>query len=182
MPPSDFVLHSSRSSFSQTKKNWPERLLPRPLTLQTLTHNVKFIFLRTSPLRCLRRHFATHGIPDELVTDNGPQFTADEFKTFSTSWMFRHTTTSPYHPPSNGIAESTVKTAKKVLRTAIANGEDAWLAILTHGTPPRREWPQAQRNDYWAATRRRHSQWTLTSSCRTPSRDQDKHDLQQRLD
>ena len=51
MPPSDFVLDSSRSSFSQTKKNWPERLLPRPSTLQTLTHNyVKFIFLRTSLL------------------------------------------------------------------------------------------------------------------------------------
>ena len=28
----------SRSSFSQTKKNWPERLLPRPSTPQTLTH------------------------------------------------------------------------------------------------------------------------------------------------
>ena len=26
------------SSFSQTKKNWPERLLPRPSTPQTLTH------------------------------------------------------------------------------------------------------------------------------------------------
>ena len=38
MPPSDFVLDSSRSSFSKTKKNWPERLLPRPSTLQTLTH------------------------------------------------------------------------------------------------------------------------------------------------
>ena len=51
MPPSDFVLDSSRSSFSQTKKNWPQRLLPRPSTPQTLTHYVKFIFLRTSPLR-----------------------------------------------------------------------------------------------------------------------------------
>ena len=38
MPPSDFVLDSSRSSFSQTKKNWPVRLLPRPSTPQTLTH------------------------------------------------------------------------------------------------------------------------------------------------
>ena len=38
MPPSDFVLDSSRSSFSQTKKNWRERLLPRPSTPQTLTH------------------------------------------------------------------------------------------------------------------------------------------------
>ena len=38
MPPSDFVLDSSRSSFSQTNKNWLERLLPRPSTQQTLTH------------------------------------------------------------------------------------------------------------------------------------------------
>ena len=38
MPPSDFVLDSSRSFFSQTKKNWPERLLPRPSPPQTLTH------------------------------------------------------------------------------------------------------------------------------------------------
>ena len=38
MPPSDFVLDSSRWFFSQTKKNWLERLLPRPSTPQTLTH------------------------------------------------------------------------------------------------------------------------------------------------
>ena len=38
MPPSGFMLDSSRSSFSQTKKNWPERLLPRPSTPQTQTH------------------------------------------------------------------------------------------------------------------------------------------------
>ena len=37
-PRHDFVLDSSRSSFSQTKKNWPERLLPHPSTPQTLTH------------------------------------------------------------------------------------------------------------------------------------------------
>ena len=37
-PPSDFVLDSSQSSFSQTKKNWPERPLPRPSTPQILTH------------------------------------------------------------------------------------------------------------------------------------------------
>ena len=53
MPPSDFVFDSSQSSFSQTKKNWPERLLPRPSTPQTLTHNVKFIFIRTSPFKII---------------------------------------------------------------------------------------------------------------------------------
>ena len=36
--PSDFVLDFSGSFFSQTKKSWPERFLPRPSTPQTLTH------------------------------------------------------------------------------------------------------------------------------------------------
>ena len=134
-------------------------------------------------IRCLRRHFATHGIPDELVTDNGPQFTADEFKTFSTSWMFRHTTTSPYHPQSNGLAESTVKTAKKILRTAIANGEDAWLAILAHRNTPTQGMATspAQR----LLSRRTKTLLPVNTDLLLPdtsSRDQDKHDLQQRLD
>ena len=44
MPPSDFVLDSSQSSFSQMKENWPERLLPRPSTPQTLTHTASSRF------------------------------------------------------------------------------------------------------------------------------------------
>ena len=47
-----------------------------------------------SVIQCLKRHFATHGIPQELVTDGGPQFTSDEFRRFSTKWMFKHTFTS----------------------------------------------------------------------------------------
>ena len=38
VPPRDFVLDSSGLSFSQTKENWWERLLPSPSTPQTLTH------------------------------------------------------------------------------------------------------------------------------------------------
>ena len=49
-PPSDFVLDSSQSSFSQTKKNWPERLLPRPSTPQILTHNMWNSFSSELPL------------------------------------------------------------------------------------------------------------------------------------
>ena len=97
--------------------------------------------------------------------------------------MFRHTTTSPYHPQSNGLAESTVKTAKKILRTAIANGEDAWLAILAHRNTPTQGMATspAQR----LLSRRTKTLLPVNTDLLLPdtsSRDQDKHDLQQRLD
>ena len=56
--------------------------------------------------------FAKYGMPDVLVTDNGPQFASGEFAVFAKTWMFKHITLSPYHPQSNGKAENAVKTVK----------------------------------------------------------------------
>ena len=39
--------------------------------------------IATAVISCLTRYFATHGIPIEVVSDNGPQFSSDEFKQFS---------------------------------------------------------------------------------------------------
>ena len=60
--------------------------------------------------------FATHGFPDELRTDNGPQFTAQSFKDFATRCGFTHTTSSPHFHQSNGLAERAVQTAKRILK------------------------------------------------------------------
>ena len=35
-------------------------------------------------------HFARMGIPDTIVTDNGPQLVSDEFARFSQKWGFEH--------------------------------------------------------------------------------------------
>ena len=40
----------------------------------------------------LKAIFARFGIPDCLVTDNGPQFSAAEFSVFAKTWMFKHRT------------------------------------------------------------------------------------------
>ncbi|XP_062544588.1 uncharacterized protein K02A2.6-like isoform X2 [Armigeres subalbatus] len=60
----------------------------------------------------LKRWFATHGIPRVLYTDNGPQYSASEFATFSKEWSFDHITSSPHFPRSNGLAESIERRAQ----------------------------------------------------------------------
>ncbi|XP_058024074.1 uncharacterized protein K02A2.6-like [Ahaetulla prasina] len=57
-------------------------------------------------IRVLNRLFATHGLPDTLVSDNGPQFTAAPFQFFLARLGIRHATTAPFHPAANGLAES----------------------------------------------------------------------------
>ena len=37
-----------------------------------------------------RSHFARNGIPDTVITDNGPQYAAQSFAEFSKEWGFKH--------------------------------------------------------------------------------------------
>ncbi|XP_039451361.1 uncharacterized protein K02A2.6-like [Culex pipiens pallens] len=60
---------------------------------------------------------------DLLVSDNGPQFTSSEFRTFLKQNGIQHVTTAPYHPASNGQAERFVDTLKRALKK-INEGED----------------------------------------------------------
>ena len=60
-------------------------------------------------IETFKRVFAHNGIPEELVTDNGAQYTSKEMKAFAASYSFQHTTSSPYYPRGNGLAEQTVK-------------------------------------------------------------------------
>jgi hypothetical protein len=70
----------------------------RPTTAEVVTH--------------LKSLFARHGIPETLISDNGPQYSSREFAEFAKEYEFRHVTTSPYHPQGNGEAERAVKTIK----------------------------------------------------------------------
>ncbi|XP_026574490.1 uncharacterized protein K02A2.6-like, partial [Pseudonaja textilis] len=56
-------------------------------------------------IKKLNRLFATHGLPDVLVSDNGPQFTALAFEQYLAERGIRHAITSPAHPAANGRAE-----------------------------------------------------------------------------
>ena len=73
-------------------------------------------------LDVLREWFCTHGIPEQIVTDNGSQFTAEAFKAFTQCNGIRHVRSAPYHPSSNGLAERFVQSLKASLRASLNDG------------------------------------------------------------
>ena len=72
----------------------------------------------TITIEKLRQIFATHGLPDKVISDNGTCFTSSEFANFMKKNGIRHSTTAPYHPSSNGLAERAVRTFKEAMKKA----------------------------------------------------------------
>ena len=64
----------------------------------------------------LRSVIARMGIPEQIVSDNGPQFIAELFQTFTRTNGIRHVTGAPYHPATNGLAERLVRSFKQALK------------------------------------------------------------------
>ena len=92
-------------------------------------------------INSLRRNYVTYGIPDELSSDGGPEFIADNTKNFLKSWGVRHRISSVAFPHSNCRAEVGVKTVKRmIVGNTGPNGEldtDAFqCAMLTYRNTP----------------------------------------------
>ena len=66
----------------------------------------------TATIELLRRAFATHGLPDMLVSDNGTGFASKEFGNFMAKNGILHVKAAPRHPSSNGLVERSVRTFK----------------------------------------------------------------------
>lgn len=56
--------------------------------------------------------WAREGYPDEIVTDNGPQFTSKEFESYLTARGVKHTKSSVYWPRGNSTVERFNRTFK----------------------------------------------------------------------
>ena len=72
----------------------------------------------TATIQRLRRSFAQEGVPQVLVTDNGPSLVSQEIEGWLSAIGCRHIRTPPYHARSNGAAERFVRTFKEHLEAA----------------------------------------------------------------
>ena len=87
-------------------------------------------------IQALKMIFGRHGIPDSVISDNGPAYASEEFKRFAEQWEFQHITTSPHYPQSNGKAESAVKVCKTLMKKAKLASSDFNLALLNYRNTP----------------------------------------------
>ncbi|RXN35694.1 Transposon Ty3-G Gag-Pol poly [Labeo rohita] len=87
----------------------------------------------------LKGIFTRFGIPEQLMTDNGPQFSAEQFRHFAAEYDFHHVTSSPHFPQANGMAERAVRTAKWILKQD--DPHQALLSYRSTRTEPTKESP-----------------------------------------
>lgn len=80
-------------------------------------------------IKAFRSIFARFGLPSQLVTDNGPPFFSQEFKSYCEHNVIKHVTSAPYRPQGNGAAENAVKTVKKAIKRALHENEDIPTAL-----------------------------------------------------
>ena len=50
------------------------------------------------------------------MSESDPQYSRSEFSKFAYEWDFCHVTSSPTYPQSNGLAERTVQTTKRLMK------------------------------------------------------------------
>ena len=79
----------------------------------------------TRTVEVLKHLFSLYGLPEQVVTDNGPQFVSSEFASFLSSRGIKHFRSAPYHPATNGAVERMVKTFKQAMKIGKREREPA---------------------------------------------------------
>ena len=92
----------------------------------------------TATIMKLRALFASHGIPDSVVSDSGSSFVSAEMKEFLAANGVEQITSSPYHPASNGLAERAVQTFKAAIKKMKGTSLETKLQrfLLNYRTTP----------------------------------------------
>ncbi|KAK7109283.1 hypothetical protein V1264_013350 [Littorina saxatilis] len=82
------------------------------------------------------------GIPDEIITDQGTQFTSDLMKEVNKFLMIKHKMTAPFHPQANGLVERFNGTLKSMLKKLAIEQPRLWDTFIPALLFAYREAPQ----------------------------------------
>ena len=88
---------------------WPEVIVMHSTTSQTTIETLRILF-------------SHYGLQEQVIPDNGPQFTSDEFAQFMQDNGIKHILCAPYHPAANGLAERFVQTFKRAMKAGEKDG------------------------------------------------------------
>ena len=84
----------------------------------------------------LKTIFSEYGLPEELVSDKGTQFTSEQYTSFAEEYNIKITHSSPRYPQSNGFIESMVKITKQILQRCKQTSSDPHMAMLLYRATP----------------------------------------------
>ncbi|XP_069140237.1 uncharacterized protein [Argopecten irradians] len=86
--------------------------------------------------------FSRVGVPAEMLSDQGAQFTSDVMREVARLLSMKQLTTSPYHPMCNGLVERFNGTLKQMLRRMSAERPKDWDKFINALLFAYREVPQ----------------------------------------
>ena len=111
-----------------TCSRWAEVAILHTITSKVIIHH-------------LQKFFATHGLPEQVVSDNGSNLVSIEIESFFSSNGIHHWKVTPYWLQANATVEQFNRTIEKAIRTAHIEGKD-WRQELDpflfsyRATPP----------------------------------------------
>ena len=77
-------------------------------------------------LKALLNFFTHFGLPPEIQSDRGTNFTSKLFEKTMTEWGIKHVLSSAYHPQSQGALERRHQTLKTMFRAFCMEREKNW--------------------------------------------------------
>ncbi|GFY79409.1 retrovirus-related Pol polyprotein from transposon 17.6 [Trichonephila inaurata madagascariensis] len=83
-----------------------------------------------SVITVMKSIYATHGIPEEFVSDGGPLYNSNLMMNFFREWGIKHHVTPPHFPRANGQIERAEQTVKNSLTKAAEEGKDLYVVLL----------------------------------------------------
>ena len=84
----------------------------------------------TDVITAMKDIFSWHGIPEDLVSDNGTQYKSHIFHKFITAWGIHHINNLKPTISTNGLVEATVKTTKAMIKKLVETKQDITEGLL----------------------------------------------------